>query len=209
MGYIVLIISGFWTFLLLTRVQSLFGQKFFVVSGSNVFDAKGFAINNGVYGLFWAIAIVGFVIGLKMMVSGSRAGIPSGNEGTGQKKCPMCAETIRWEALVCKHCGHKFSENEVKQMVEQHSRNQTAKYCPRCNMKYPIEERVCQVCRMALIVSSPVQSRNNETTVSISSETAGHFVQSSKCAAAKQCPRCNRFFAEHVNECPDCALKVV
>lgn len=26
------------------------------------------------------------------------------------KKCPMCAETIKYEAKLCKHCGHKFSE---------------------------------------------------------------------------------------------------
>jgi hypothetical protein len=35
------------------------------------------------------------------------------------KKCPMCAETIKYEAKLCKHCGHKFSEEEIKNQEEE------------------------------------------------------------------------------------------
>lgn len=35
-----------------------------------------------------------------------------------EKKCPMCAEYIKLEARVCKHCGHKFSEEQVEEKVE-------------------------------------------------------------------------------------------
>jgi TM2 domain-containing membrane protein YozV len=31
-------------------------------------------------------------------------------EATTLKKCPSCAEMVRREALVCKHCHEKFSE---------------------------------------------------------------------------------------------------
>jgi hypothetical protein len=31
------------------------------------------------------------------------------------KKCPQCAETIKLEAILCRYCGHHFSEEEVKQ----------------------------------------------------------------------------------------------
>lgn len=26
----------------------------------------------------------------------------------GSKKCPACAEDVKVEALICKHCGHEF-----------------------------------------------------------------------------------------------------
>ena len=31
------------------------------------------------------------------------------------KKCPACAEFIKFEARVCKHCGYSFSEDELMQ----------------------------------------------------------------------------------------------
>jgi len=30
-----------------------------------------------------------------------------------ERKCPQCAEVIKKQAAVCKHCGHKFSAEEV------------------------------------------------------------------------------------------------
>jgi hypothetical protein len=35
-----------------------------------------------------------------------------------EKKCPDCAEYIKLEARVCKHCGHRFSDGEVRRQVE-------------------------------------------------------------------------------------------
>jgi len=29
--------------------------------------------------------------------------------GTAGKKCPKCAETVKMEAAVCKHCGLEFT----------------------------------------------------------------------------------------------------
>lgn len=36
-----------------------------------------------------------------------------------EKACPMCAETIKRAALVCKHCGHKFSPEAVAKEQQQ------------------------------------------------------------------------------------------
>jgi len=30
-----------------------------------------------------------------------------------EKKCPRCAEVIKKDALVCKHCGHEFSADDI------------------------------------------------------------------------------------------------
>jgi hypothetical protein len=31
-----------------------------------------------------------------------------------EKKCPRCAEIIKKDAVVCKHCGHQFSASEIE-----------------------------------------------------------------------------------------------
>lgn len=36
-----------------------------------------------------------------------------------EKKCPDCAEYIKLEARVCKHCGHRFSDEEVERQIEE------------------------------------------------------------------------------------------
>jgi hypothetical protein len=35
-----------------------------------------------------------------------------------EKKCPDCAETIKKDALVCKHCGRRFDPAEVKAQLK-------------------------------------------------------------------------------------------
>ena len=44
----------------------------------------------------------------------------SGNNG---KQCPKCAEKVKLEALLCKHCGHDFSivteEQRLKKLEDE------------------------------------------------------------------------------------------
>ena len=35
---------------------------------------------------------------------------------SGRKRCPSCAESVREEALRCKHCGHEFPPKTAGQM---------------------------------------------------------------------------------------------
>jgi hypothetical protein len=34
---------------------------------------------------------------------------PSSTGAYAEKTCPMCAETVKSAALICKHCGHQFA----------------------------------------------------------------------------------------------------
>lgn len=43
----------------------------------------------------------------------------------GEKKCPRCAEHIKVDALVCRHCGHEFSQAEVEAERGRRSRGRT------------------------------------------------------------------------------------
>lgn len=36
--------------------------------------------------------------------------------GTNGKKCPECAETIKLDAKVCKHCGYKFQDDRRQRL---------------------------------------------------------------------------------------------
>lgn len=60
---------------------------------------------------FW----IGFLLGpiglLICLFIGSDDAKKGNLLATGQrKKCPMCAELVQPEALICKHCGHRFQE---------------------------------------------------------------------------------------------------
>ncbi len=118
-GYILIIISAVAAFLLKTRVENIFGYRYFVLSGHNIFDRHGFRIGSGVYTFLWIAVIVIFIIGIGI-ITGTIGGIPPTDAGTsdgtagGTKKCPMCAEMVKSEALKCKHCGHMFDDIQDK-----------------------------------------------------------------------------------------------
>ena len=75
------------------------------------------------------------------------------------KKCPMCAETIKSEAKLCKHCGHKFSEEEGNILAigvgispspskpsESNMGASTAQTCPNCQESLSAMARFCGHC---------------------------------------------------------------
>lgn len=60
---------------------------------------------------FWLGLLLGPLGVLISFFVGSEKAKQGNLLATGQrKKCPMCAELVQPEALICKHCGHKFQE---------------------------------------------------------------------------------------------------
>jgi predicted amidophosphoribosyltransferase len=62
--------------------------------------------------------IIGVVIGSFLSKSSN---VPSNQyfDPAESKICPKCAETIKYEAKVCKHCGYEFSEQDLKRLIEE------------------------------------------------------------------------------------------
>lgn len=56
----------------------------------------------------------------------------------GHKKCPKCAEIIKAEAVVCKHCGNEEFPEPVPVKINT---------CPRCGGVLPGKGSVCVICK--------------------------------------------------------------
>ncbi|MBB4060055.1 hypothetical protein GGP80_000615 [Salinibacter ruber] len=112
-----------------------------MIVGILLIQAVAFAVLSGIVASnknrsVGAWSVLGFVFGLFAFVAAlvveevepereyrsgdsekQSSGIPKFNPEEHQKKCPACAEYIKLEAQVCKHCGHEFSDEEVEKQV--------------------------------------------------------------------------------------------
>jgi hypothetical protein len=60
--------SGLCGLVLLTRVKTILGTRFFMISGSNMFDARGFQMGEGLYFLLWAAVLAGICYGVWLIL---------------------------------------------------------------------------------------------------------------------------------------------
>ena len=86
-------------------------------------------------GLFLS-AISQIIIALIMEDKSEELGINSGE----LRKCPYCAEIVKAEAKICKHCGKELPELEKKQVNKTIPKSPAGHtgYCEKCGVKTSI-----------------------------------------------------------------------
>lgn len=72
-GWIAIFVSGIYSLFLLVRIKSILGVKFLILSGSNIFNAKGIQLSDGGFFLLWLIALAGFCVGAWLVYQGSQS----------------------------------------------------------------------------------------------------------------------------------------
>lgn len=111
----VLSISCAYALFLVLRVKSVLGTKILVLSGDNIFNAKGIQLSEGGLLFLWLIAVAGIGTGIYMLIKSLQGRNRTAIENkAGYKICPMCAETIKLEAKICKHCRNEFSDDDIE-----------------------------------------------------------------------------------------------
>jgi len=72
--------------------------------------------SKGHKGLAWALGILLGPLGLiiiLLMPENEKAVVETGLQNGTMKICPFCAESIKVEAIVCKHCGNKLDTTKI------------------------------------------------------------------------------------------------
>jgi len=82
--------------------------------------------------------LIGFIIALVVK--------PTMREGSKLRKCPFCAEDIKAEAIVCKHCG-KDVEPLIKKVIKENPLdNDWQETCPECGSRQVNLSGFCNGC---------------------------------------------------------------
>ncbi len=93
-------------------------------------DASGWYFKEPFYYTFMAMNIICVIVGLGLLKS-SRKKTHTASYSDDIKKCPKCAELIKLETNVCKHCNHQFSEEEIEKTMKER-RYASGKFCHFC-----------------------------------------------------------------------------
>ena len=174
--------------------------------------------------LFWMLfGLVGLAIGLKKGLNPAMAvlgGILLGPfsilmvfVSSDAKKCPKCAEMVKKEAVVCKHCQHTFSERTSLYMA--------LVGCPDCGGKLSTEAIACPHCgrpnRPVVVngdnsgqaaaahpAANPATGQPRPAPEQVSPPSNAGQVASPEMPSAKRCPACQKEIKPGATRCGHC-----
>jgi hypothetical protein len=101
--------------------------------------------SKGRTGAGWALGLILGPIGLIIifvMPGNTKVAEEKAVESGDMKKCPYCAELVKREAIVCKHCGKDLPEEKKTE----NSSNGSSEICPKCQKESEKKYNICEHC---------------------------------------------------------------
>jgi predicted amidophosphoribosyltransferase len=117
-GIIIIVLSTIYSIIIASIVHSFMGVRYI----GEIWSGRAIAIPDGLYVIMWAVAIAGYGFGAWTIFSNiqtQKVEREMEYDLATSKNCPKCAETIKLEARVCKHCGYEFSDEEIEKEREE------------------------------------------------------------------------------------------